>query len=86
MIDKNNEVQWLEKYEKEDLFAIQIGQEYNSLTYGDKGYLFLLVDMIDHDSPQIKIRTWQPNRDPNINGNFSKSDPYYGLIYGGNFD
>ena len=32
MIDKNNEVQWLEKYEKEDLFAIQIGQEYNSLT------------------------------------------------------
>lgn len=57
----NNEVQWLEKYEKEELFAIQIGQEYNSTTYGDKGYLFLLVDMTDHDSPQIKIRTWQPN-------------------------
>lgn len=57
----NNEVQWLEKYDKEELFAIQIGQEYNSTTYGDKGYLFLLVDMTDHDSPQIKIRTWQPN-------------------------
>lgn len=57
----NNEVQWLEKYEKEELFAIQIGQEYNSTTYGDKGYLFLLVDMTDHKSPQIKIRTWQPN-------------------------
>ena len=57
----NNEVQWLEKFEKEDLFAIQIGQEYNSTTYGDKGYLFLLVDMTDHNSPQIKIRTWQPN-------------------------
>ena len=57
----SNEVQWLEKYDKEELFAIQIGQEYNSSTYGDKGYLFLLVDMIDHESPQIKIRTWQPN-------------------------
>ena len=57
----NNDVQWLEKYEKEELFAIQIGQEYNSTTYSDKGYLFLLVDMTDHDSPQIKIRTWQPN-------------------------
>ena len=38
-----------------------IGQEYNSTTYADKGYLFLLVDMTDHDAPQIKIRTWQPN-------------------------
>lgn len=57
----NNDVQWLEKFEKEELFAIQIGQEYNSTTYGDKGYLFLLVDMTDHQAPQIKIRTWQPN-------------------------
>lgn len=57
----HNEVQWLEKYDKEELFAIQIGQEYNSTTYADKGYLFLLVDMTDHDAPQIKIRTWQPN-------------------------
>lgn len=57
----NNEVQWLEKYDQEELFAIQIGQEYNSTTYSDKGYLFLLVDMTDHHSPQIKIRTWQPN-------------------------
>lgn len=56
-----NEVQWLEKYQDKELFAIQIGQEYNSTTYADKGYLFLLVDMTDHDAPQIKIRTWQPN-------------------------
>ena len=57
----NNDIQWLEKYDKEELFAIQIGQEYNSTTYADKGYLFLLVDMTDHDAPQIKIRTWQPH-------------------------
>jgi len=57
----NNEVQWLEKFDKEKLFAIQIGQEYYSSTYADKGYLFLLVDMTNPDAPQIKIRTWQPN-------------------------
>ncbi len=57
----NNDIQWLEKYQNEEIFAIQIGQEYNSTTYADKGYLFLLVDMTDHDAPQIKIRTWQPN-------------------------
>lgn len=56
-----NEVQWLEKFEDRELFAIQIGQEYNSSTYADKGYLFLLVDMTDHNAPLIKIRTWQPN-------------------------
>lgn len=57
----NNKIQWLEKYNDEDLFAIQIGQEYNSSTYGDKGYLFLLVNMTNPDEPLIKVRTWQPN-------------------------
>ena len=57
----NNDIQWLEKYKNEEIFAIQIGQEYNSTTYADKGYLFLLVNMTDHNAPQIKIRTWQPN-------------------------
>lgn len=57
----NNEVQLLEKFEPQEKYAIQIGQEYDSTTYSDKGYLFLLVDMTDHHQPQIKIRTWQPN-------------------------
>lgn len=57
----NNDVQWLEKYQNEEIYGIQIGQEYTSSRYADKGYLFLLVDMTDHDAPQIKVRTWQPN-------------------------
>ncbi|MBR0038152.1 MAG: hypothetical protein IJP70_11025 [Bacteroidales bacterium] len=57
----NNDIQWLEKYENEEIFAIQIGQEYYSSNYADKGYLFLLVNMTNHDEPQIKVRTWQPN-------------------------
>ena len=69
-----------------DTFGIQIHQDYYSTNYGDTGYLFLIVDLNEIDAPCIKVRTWQPHRDPNINGNFAKDDPYYGLIYGGNFD
>ena len=69
----------------EDTYGIQIHQDYYSSTYADTGYLFLMVDLNDPDLPCIKVRTWQPKRDPNINGNFDKSDRYYGLIYGGNF-
>ena len=56
-----NEVQYINKYKDKEYFAIQIGQEYNSSTYADKGYLFLLVDMTNNEEPQIQIRTWQPN-------------------------
>ena len=69
-----------------DTFGILIHQDYYSSTYGDTGYLFLMVDMNDMDAPVIKVRTWQPNRDSKWNGNFERDDPYYGLIYGGNFD
>ena len=69
-----------------ETYGIQIHQDYYSSTYGDTGYLFLMVDLNEMDAPIIKVRTWQPNRDPNINGNFERDDPYYGLIYGGNFD
>ena len=69
-----------------DTFGILIHQDYYSSSYGDTGYLFLMVDLNEVDQPCIKVRTWQPHRDSNINGNFAKDDPYYGLIYGGNFD
>ena len=44
-------------------FAIQLSQEYYSSNYGDKGYLFLLVDVNDPLQPIIKVRTWQPEKD-----------------------
>ena len=57
----NNDIQRLEKFQDKELFGIQIGQEYTSSTYTDIGYLFLLTDLTDHNQPQIKVRTWQPN-------------------------
>lgn len=49
-----------------ELYAIQIAQDYYSTNYGDKGYLFLMVDINDPKHPLIKVRTWQPDKDPNF--------------------
>ncbi len=49
-----------------ETYAIQIAQDYYSTNYGDKGYLFLIVDVNDPDNPIIKVRTWQPEKDPNF--------------------
>lgn len=69
-----------------ELFGIQIHQDYYSSSYADTGYLFLMVDINDADQPIIKVRTWQPHRDPNINSNYPKDDRHYGLIDGGIFE
>ena len=45
----------------QEIFGIQLGQEYSSSRYADVGYLFLLVNMTNHDEPLINVRTWQPN-------------------------
>lgn len=49
-----------------ELYAIQIAQDYYSSSYGDKGYLFLMVDINDPQNPLIKVRTWQPEKDPDF--------------------
>lgn len=47
-------------------YAIQIQQDYYSSTYGDKGYLMLMVDINQPTRPLIKLRTWQPEKDPDF--------------------
>lgn len=49
-----------------EVYGIQIKQDYYSTNYGDTGYLFLYVDLNDPDNPVIKVRTWQPERDPDF--------------------
>lgn len=70
-----------------DLFALRIKQDYYSSTYADTGYLFLMVDLNNPDKPIIKLRAWQPERDPGVNPDspLSKDDPLYGLVYEGQF-
>lgn len=47
-----------------ELYAIEIEQDYYSSNYGDHGYLFLMVDINNPKQPIIKVRTWQPEKDP----------------------
>lgn len=47
-----------------EMYAIEIAQDYYSSNYGDKGYLFLMVDINNPKQPTIKVRTWQPEKDP----------------------
>lgn len=49
-----------------EVYGIQIKQEYFSSSYGDTGYLFLMVDLNNPREPLIHVRTWQPERDPNF--------------------
>lgn len=49
-----------------ELYGIQIKQDYYSTNYGDQGYLFLMVDLNDPEKPVIKVRTWQPEKDPDF--------------------
>lgn len=68
-----------------ETYGIQIKQDYYSTNYGDYGYLFLMVDFNDPDNPSIKVRTWQPDRNPNINSNLPRSNRDWGIIGPGNF-
>ncbi len=49
-----------------ELYGVHIRQDYYSTNYGDTGYLTLLVDFNDPDAPLIKVRTWQPEPDPDF--------------------
>jgi hypothetical protein len=49
-----------------EIYGIQLKQDYFSTTYGDTGYLFLMVDLNKAEEPTIHIRTWQPEKDPDF--------------------
>ena len=51
MIRKNN---------VKGVYGVEMRQSYQSTTYADEGYLFLLIDFRERD-PLIYVRAWQPN-------------------------
>ena len=44
-----------------DVYGVRVRQEYFSSSYGDVGYLFLLVDLRGAQ-PLIHVRAWQPDK------------------------
>ncbi len=63
-----------------ETYALQLRQDYVSKTYGDEGYLFLFVDFNDPDKPLIHIRTWQPERNPDLTPNLPPGHPRAGIF------
>lgn len=50
--------------ENPNIYGVRLYQEWNSTTYSDKGYVFLLWDFTDEQHPVIHVRTWQPEMTP----------------------
>lgn len=63
-----------------ETYSLQLKQDYVSQTYGDQGYLFLFVDFNNPDKPLIHIRTWQPERNPDLTPNLPPDHPRAGIF------
>ena len=57
-----------------NIYGVKLIQHWNSTTYNDKGYLFLLWDFADESHPKIHVRTWQPFEDTPKEEVFELSD------------
>lgn len=47
-----------------DIYGVTLKQRWKSSNYSDEGFLFLMIDFADEDSPLIHVRTWQPEKFP----------------------
>ncbi|MBR5716794.1 MAG: hypothetical protein IKX59_09435 [Bacteroidales bacterium] len=45
----------------ERIYGVTLKQYWNTSTYSDVGWLFLMVNFEDPMNPSIEVRTWQPN-------------------------
>jgi hypothetical protein len=44
------------------IYGVMLKQYWNSSTYHDEGYLFLMLDFRDAENPIIHVRSWQPEK------------------------
>jgi len=49
------------------IYGVSLYQRWNSTTYRDKGYLFLLIDCRKEDEMQVFIRAWAPEKVCDLN-------------------
>ena len=45
-----------------EVYGIQVKQRWNSSTYSDAGYLFVMIDFENPQQPLIHVRAWQPEK------------------------
>lgn len=52
----------VEKVAGYKIYGVSLYQRWNSTTYNDKGYLYLLIDCTKEDEMQVFIRAWAPEK------------------------
>lgn len=58
---KFEEVSVIQHPTNDKIYGVTLKQYWNTSTYSDVGWLFLLVNYEDPMNPSIEVRTWQPN-------------------------
>jgi len=59
---KFEEIEVVQHGKYPDYYGVTIKQYYNTSSYHDIGYLFLLIDFQEEANPIIHVRTWQPDK------------------------
>lgn len=59
---------------KPNIYGVTLHQKWQTSTYSDEGWLFLLWDFNDPEKPQIHVRTWQPDQVVAKDGVFTLDD------------
>jgi hypothetical protein len=63
-IDVNfNDIEIVKHGLREEIYGVNLRQRWRSSTYGDEGYLFLMIDFEDEEHPLIHVRAWQPEKE-----------------------
>lgn len=58
---KFEEVSVIKHTKRPNIYGVTLKQHWNSSTYSDVGWLFLMINFEDSLNPSIEVRTWQPN-------------------------
>ncbi len=59
---------------KKNIIGVTLHQKWESSSYCDDGWVFLLWDFNDPERPQIHVRTWQPDQVAQKDGIFNEND------------
>lgn len=55
-----DDVQIIRHSKYPDIYGIKLKQRWNSSSYSDEGYLFIMMDFHNPEQPLIHVRAWQP--------------------------
>ena len=56
------------------IYGITLHQHWETPSYRDSGYLFLMIDFQEEEKPTIHVRTWQPAEDVTVDEVFRLND------------